>query len=200
MIASGAREILEEYWKSIGGKPVAGAAKPDQNKKRGRQSTGSAKPDTSKRPKMSKSKRKSNGAMEQDTSPAPLTGYTEEGDDAWRAPTPKDGAWDPLVQSVDTVVRENADGELWGYLIWNEKNDDGRFYRSKAKLPTIYRACPQRVRSAYLLDLNGKPANSSFRCCISTRSICERFLNAEQTRWMLTFLQRILDQYQRYSS
>lgn len=93
----------------------------------------------------SKSKRKSNGAMDQDTSPTPLTGYTEEGDDDWKAPTPKDGAWDPLVQSVDTVVKENADNELWGYLIWNEKNEDGRFYRSKAKLSTIYRACPQRV-------------------------------------------------------
>lgn len=152
MTSSGAREILEEYWKSIGGKPVAGAANAEKSKKRGRQSTQGAKPDTSKRPKMSKSKgRKSNGAIDQDTSPAPLTGYTEEGDDAWRAPPPKDGAWDPLVQSVDTVVRENADGELWGYLIWNEKNGDGRFYRSKAKLPTIYRACPQRVRRDLLL-------------------------------------------------
>ena len=137
--------MLEEYWKSIGGKPAVGA-KSEKSKKRGRQSSQGAKPDTSKRPKMSKSKgRKSNGTMEQDASPTPLAGYTEEGDDAWRAPAPKDDAWDPLVQSVDTVVRENADGELWGYLIWNEKNADGRFYRSKAKLPTIYRACPQRV-------------------------------------------------------
>ena len=92
-----------------------------------------------------KSSRKSNGALDQDTEPTPLIGFTDVGDDEWKPPNPKDGAWDCLVQSVDTVVRENTDGELWGYLIWNEKNEDGRFYRSKAKLPTIYRACPQRV-------------------------------------------------------
>ncbi|KAK4692578.1 hypothetical protein P7C71_g4659, partial [Lecanoromycetidae sp. Uapishka_2] len=147
----GAHEILEEYWKSVGGKPVPGKDKSEKPKKRARQSSSSAKPDNSKRPKTekSKSKRKSNGAMEHDTSPAPLTGYTEEGDDDWKAPTPKDGAWDPLVQSVDTVVKENDGSELWGYLIWNEKNADGRFYRSKAKLPTIYRACPQRMLHFY---------------------------------------------------
>lgn len=155
----GAKEILEEYWKNIGGKPVADQPK-SASKKRGRQSTGGKKPDTGKRPKMTKTSRtssgksksrKSNGAVdvEQDGSPIPLIGYTEEGDDDWKAPPAKDGAWDPLVQSVDTVTRENADGELWGYLIWNAKNEDGRFYRSKAKLPVIYRACPQRMLRFY---------------------------------------------------
>ena len=115
------------------------------SKKRARPSTGETKkPEATKRRKS----KKSNG-LEQDQSPNHLVGYTEEGDDDWKAPPPKDGAWDSLVQSVDTVVRENVDGELWGYLIWNEKNDDGRFYRSKAKLPTIYRACPQRMLHFY---------------------------------------------------
>jgi len=86
--------------------------------------------------------------MEQDIDPSPAVGYTEVGHDDWTPPASKDGSWDPLVQSVDTVVRENSDGELWGYLIWNERNHDGRFYRSKAKLPVIYRACPQRVSTS----------------------------------------------------
>lgn len=139
---------MDAYWKSQGGKPAPGAkvsAAAGSVKKRGRQSQGGKTPDTTKRPKMSKRASKSNGAMEQDVDPGPAIGYTEEGDDDWKPPAPHEGAWDPLVQSVDTVVRENSDGELWGYLIWNDKNDDGRCYRSKAKLPTIYRACPQRV-------------------------------------------------------
>ena len=89
--------------------------------------------------------RKSNGAIEQDIEPGGLIGFTEVGEDNWKPPAAKEGSWDNLVQSIDTVVRENSDGELWGYLIWNEKNHEGRFYRSKAKLPVIYKACPQRV-------------------------------------------------------
>ena len=155
----GAKEVLEDYWKGIGGKPIADQPK-SSTKKRGRQSTGENKPDTAKRPKMTKTNRtssgkgkgrKSNGAVdfEQDVSPIPQIGYTDEGDDEWKAPPAKDGAWDPLVQSIDTVTRENSDGELWGYLIWHAKNEDGRFYRSKAKLPVIYRACPQRMLHFY---------------------------------------------------
>ncbi len=131
------------------GKPVP--AEPKSTKKRGRQSTGGGgkQPDTSKRPKMSRKGRKSNGGLEQDTTPTPLIGYTDAGDDDWKPPAPTAGAWDPLVQSVDTVVRENSDGELWGFVIWNDKNEDGRFYRSKAKLPVIYKACPQRMLHFY---------------------------------------------------
>lgn len=90
-----------------------------------------------------------NGSLEQDINPSPMVGFTEVGDDDWKPPPVKDGSWDHLVQSVDTVVRENSDGELWGYLIWNQKSDAGRYYRSKAKLPTIYKACPQRMLHFY---------------------------------------------------
>lgn len=143
---------MEKYWKALpGGKPKPSEKK--DTKKRGRKS-GGKQPDTSKRPKMSKNSKKSNGALDQDSTPTPLIGYTDAGDDDWKPPPANAGAWDPLVQSVDTVVRENNDGELWGYVIWNDKNEDGRFYRSKAKLPVIYRACPQRVRYSRLYPRN----------------------------------------------
>ena len=87
--------------------------------------------------------------MKQDVNPPPTVGLTEVGDDDWKPPPVKDGNWDPLVQSVDTVVRENSNGELWGYLIWNEQSAAGRYYRSKAKMPTIYKACPQRMLHFY---------------------------------------------------
>lgn len=122
----GANDALAEYWASIGGKPVVGE-KPQ--KKRGRQS-GSTKPKPETKAKKQRTTK-------------------EVGDDDWKPPPVKDGSWDPLVQSVDTVVRENSDGELWGYLIWNEQSAAGRYYRSKAKLPAIYKACPQRMLHFY---------------------------------------------------
>ncbi|KAL9099777.1 MAG: hypothetical protein Q9163_004764 [Psora crenata] len=145
----GASEVLKAYWASIGGKPVAGA--PKSSKKRSRQSGASAKgnPDTTKRQRLGKGGRKSNGAIEQDSEPGGLVGFIQVGEDNWKPPTPKDGSWDPLIQGIDTVIRENNDGELWAYMIWNEKNEAGRFYRSRARLPVIYKACPQRMLHFY---------------------------------------------------
>ena len=137
--------MLDEYWAAI--KKEGGGEKPV--KKRGRQSNSAAKatPDVSekKRRRTSKGGRKSNGAPPQDTDVGALIGFADVGEDTWKPPTAKSGSWDDLVQSIDTVVREGADGALWAYLIWNEKNDKGRFYRSKAQLPMVYKACPQRV-------------------------------------------------------
>lgn len=146
---------MTEYWDSLSGKPNPMVSE-KPTKKRGRQSNPSTKADSE--PKTNKKRRTSNkgarntsrnGTLKQDVNPSPLVGFTEVGDDDWKPPPVKDGSWDPLVQSVDTVVRENSDGELWGYLIWNEKSTAGRYYRSKAKLPTIYKACPQRMLHFY---------------------------------------------------
>lgn len=129
----------------IGGKPLPGQDE-KYTKKRGRQSTGAAKEGATKRQRTGKGAQKSNGAVEQDVDPGPMYGHTEVEDDSpWKPPPAKDGSWDPLVQSVDTVIRDNTDGELWGYLLWKEMSEEGRFYRSKARLETIYKACPQRV-------------------------------------------------------
>ena len=144
----GAREILKGYLKGLpDGKAEPGA--PKSSKKRGRQSTGGKQVETTKRSRTSKGGRKSNGDLDQDTTPTPLIGYTEVGDDDWKPPAANAGSWDPLVQSVETVMREGEDGALWGYLIWNHKSEDGRFYRSKAKLSALYRACPQRMLHFY---------------------------------------------------
>lgn len=71
----------------------------------------------------------------------------EVGDDDWNPPKVKKDSWDDKLQSVDTIEKDD-DGVLWAYLLWNDKNDDGRFYRSKAKLATCKIACPQRVSLA----------------------------------------------------
>ena len=138
---SGARLILEAYWKKIGGKPTV----PTRiSKKRSRQSlSGNGASDT---PKKQKRGRKSNqGTVSLDQTPEPPAGFTQVGDDDWQPPPPNKDAWDPLVQAIDTIERDEQQ-ELWAYLVWNDKNADGRFYRSKARVPTCNQACPQRVR------------------------------------------------------
>ncbi|KAI4247435.1 MAG: hypothetical protein L6R40_001383 [Gallowayella cf. fulva] len=145
----GAREVLEAYWESIGGKPVPTPKQPKSTgKKRGRQSTGSTKP--AKKPK--KAGRKSASAAQDydddEGSPDGPVGFTNVNSDTWIPPKPDDNAWDPLVMNVDTIEKDDK-GELWAYLVWNEKNDDDRFNRSKARLATCNKACPQRMLQFY---------------------------------------------------
>ncbi|KAL9598493.1 MAG: hypothetical protein Q9219_004466 [cf. Caloplaca sp. 3 TL-2023] len=124
----GAREILEAYWASIGGKPTR-KPKPAP-KKRGRQSTGSQ-IEPAKKQKRGRKSAPVNTDLE--TTPEPPIGYSDVNPDTWKPPAPNDNAWDPLIMNVDTIEKDN-EGELWAYLVWNEKNEDGRFNRSKARL------------------------------------------------------------------
>lgn len=176
LIYSGARGVLEAYWKKIGGKPVRApkaAATVSASKKRGRASTTSeTKATPRKEPKERKDpapkrQRQSLGrapkedkeekvevgqASEEagdDKTPEPVPGYIEVGTDDWRPPKPTAGAWDKHIQAVDTIEKDDA-GKLWAYLLWTQQNADGYFYRNKAKLETCYVACPQRVCPLFL--------------------------------------------------
>lgn len=145
---SGAREILEAYWEKIGGKPEPKVKEPKSTgKKRGRQSTGSAVEPTKKQQKKG---RKSTSALQDNTNDDnddfPV-GYADA-PDSWEPPNPNDNAWDPLLMQVDTIEKDN-NGDLWAYLAWNEKNEDGRFKRSKARLTTCRKACPQKMLDFY---------------------------------------------------
>lgn len=175
-IYSGARGVLEAYWKKIGGKPVRpgkAATTVSTSKKRGRASTASeTKTTPRKEPKerkdpVTKRQRQSLGRTpkeekgveaeadeasddgEDDKTPEPVPGYIEVGSDDWRPPKPTAGAWDKHIQAVDTIEKDDA-GKLWAYLLWTQQNADGYFYRNKAKLETCYVACPQRVSPLFM--------------------------------------------------
>lgn len=78
------------------------------------------------------------------TSPDP-DDYTDIlGPDEWKPPRASSGAWEDSVKTVETVETDN-DGVLWVFLSWNEKSEDGRFLRNKAKASLCYKACPQKV-------------------------------------------------------
>ena len=142
----GARDLLEAYWISIGGKPVPGTKEKPAGKKRGRQSTGTIQPAAKKQKKPG---RKSTSALEDpDATPEPPKGYQDVNPDTWKPPPPHDNAWESLVMNVDTIEKDDR-GELWAFLVWNEKNEDDRFNRSKAKLATCNKACPQKMLRFY---------------------------------------------------
>ena len=164
---SGSRELLEQYWALIGGKPTTGT----EMEKKGR-GKGLPRPTNSTKglsPRTKPHKRSKAGFKDEDSeSPAPkkqkrgrksliespygdtpeFVGYVEQGEDDWKPPPPRERAWEPLLQKVDTI-EETDTGERWAYLCWNDKNSDGRFYRSKAKLPTVYKAAPQKMLFFY---------------------------------------------------
>lgn len=70
--------------------------------------------------------------------------YVEQETDDWKPPRPGDGTWDPILWEVETIEQDEH-GDRWAYLCWNEKNVDGRSYRSKARLATVHKAAPQKI-------------------------------------------------------
>lgn len=145
-------DILEAYWKKLGGKPIPLVSKPPA-KKRGRQSTGRT---SSLNGGAARKRRKSGDGSEADASarrsntdddlnsPGPDE-YTDIlGPDEWTPPTASSGSWEEPIRTVETVEADD-DGRLWVFLSWNLQNEDGRFLRNKVKATTCYRACPQRV-------------------------------------------------------
>ena len=123
-----AHDILQEYIRSIGGKPAV----PERGgKKRGRPSEGNGNtPDTAKKP--AKKGRVSQNATKAN-SPTDTPSGDKPGD--WKPPK---GSWEGKVQGVDTIEQAD-DGELQVYLMWN----DGK--KSKHPIKVCYDRCPQTV-------------------------------------------------------
>ena len=128
--------------------PSARKAAKSAGKKRGRASTGTIAEPAQKKAKKRPGRKSASAAQDPDATPEPPAGYTNVDADTWKPPAPNDNAWDPLVMNIDTIEKD-GNNELWAYLVWNEKNDDGRYNRSKARLATCNKACPQRMLQFY---------------------------------------------------
>ena len=142
---SGARELLLDYFNSIGGRPVKGDP---PAKKRGRQSTGKSNtPDTaSKRTRTARSstgagsRKKHVGKDQSEDLDIP------DVDPDWSPPASGPSTWENDVLSVETIEGDDETDEMWAYLLWTAKGKDGNWIRTRAKLKTCYLCCPQRVR------------------------------------------------------
>ena len=142
----GAKELLQEYWEAIGGEP-----QPAQKgaKKRGR--TSIAKSESISTPDQPLKKLKA------ETSTGKKSGRGRRkkevlGSDAdepmiaddWKPPAATPGAWEDEVLNIETI-EGNDDDEKYAYLQWAAQDEKGKWRQSKAKLSTVYIACPQRV-------------------------------------------------------
>ena len=117
MSRSGAVEVLNEYFDSIGGRPQLG----QKPKKRGRKKSSAV------------------GGSERGTPSAPAKRIKKEKE--W---SPPPGSWENDVQQIETVdenVNElTGKKERWAFVLWHNGS------RTQHPLDMIYRKCPQKVR------------------------------------------------------
>ncbi|KAH7367633.1 heterochromatin protein one [Plectosphaerella cucumerina] len=125
-LIEGAAEILEEYYKTHGGKDTiieqSGRAK--SGKKRPRGSTGG--------PAPAGAKRRRNGAA--NGSP-PASGTAN----AWKPPS---GSWEDEIETIDACEDEES-GKLIVYLNWKAG------HKTKHTTDVIYKRCPQKMLQFY---------------------------------------------------
>ena len=178
-ISSGAADILDRYFKKIGGRPTSDGRPKDQ-KKRGRKS-GSAleSPD----PPLKKMKtqvpvrkgRPSRGSMKAED-------YTEEKlawptvDDSWKPPKVGKDTWEDILLSVEAIHQEEMpktkESPLWAYVEWAILDDNGKRRTSKVLLESVHKAAPQAVSG----HESGKWSTAwltVYRQSGSTRHICK---------------------------
>ncbi|KAM5436123.1 hypothetical protein McanCB21832_002944 [Microsporum canis] len=122
-LLDGAQEVLQEYFKKIGGRPE----KPTKKRKSLAEKASST-PD-----KPAKKGRKVNsvnvGTPDREASPEDLPDWVPTTDD-----------WDNELQYISTISRDPDGDGLVVYLEWK----NGR--KSRASLQTCYERCPQKVR------------------------------------------------------
>ncbi|KAL4978637.1 hypothetical protein BDW66DRAFT_129218 [Aspergillus desertorum] len=129
----GAQEILNEYFKLIGGRPQ----KPSKKRK----STGRPPKAASVEKSEPKRRRRSRAASTEETNAAEEKEKVKVKESVAPNWVPKSKNWENEVKAVDTIVRE--DGGLVAYLHW--KNDK----KSKVSIETCYDRCPRKMLKFY---------------------------------------------------
>ncbi|KAL3491313.1 hypothetical protein BJX62DRAFT_237237 [Aspergillus germanicus] len=128
-LLEGAKEVLDEYFKGLGGRPE----KPEPKK---RKSMGRPPKSTPEKPEPRK-RRKSRADTETDAT----EDKEKEKDSKVPDWVPKSKNWENEVKAVDTIVRER-DG-LVAFLHWN--NDK----KSKVSIEMCYEKCPRKMLKFY---------------------------------------------------
>lgn len=117
-----AKEVIQEYFDLIGGRPVKPGAKK-------RKSTASAGPRTPDRAPAKKTKKEQPILKEQTPS--------ESSNDTW---VPKGKNWENDAMIVDTIIKDEKSDTLYAMVSWN----NGK--KSKVSLHLAYQRMPQKVR------------------------------------------------------
>ena len=151
VVFSGAKELLQAYFDSLGGRPVRGDSKPkSETKKRGRKSLAkSGSPEEegpAKKQKTEKPARKSDGRGRgrRKSSPAGGVPLSKPKKDNWEPPKVGPSTWEEGVVAVETIEGDDKNRKF-AYLRWADIDEEGKQHTSKVRLETAYIACPQAV-------------------------------------------------------
>ena len=163
---SGAKEILDAYYKKIGGRPRKNAAKPvaKAGPGRKRKSMGETKETSAAAKPTEQKRRRKSSAPATEEPPAEMAADSEEDDLSW---TPKGKDWGSQLEKVDTIIRDQDSKLLFAFLLWK----NGK--RSRVALETCYDRCPRQVSVFNQHIPKGRILTVCPRCSNSTRIICK---------------------------
>lgn len=132
----GAKDVLQAYYKAIGGRPKNPVTKPGPKAGPGRKRKSMADNKTSTPATASAS---NDSKKQKKVSPNASDTPAEEDsleDSSW---VPKGKNWDKEIESVDTIIRDPDNQGLYAFLLWN----NGK--RSRVAIESCYDKCPRKV-------------------------------------------------------
>lgn len=141
-LKEGAEDILNTYYKKIGGRPTK-PEKPAKGPGRKRKSMAEKKETPATKPAETKRRRQS--APKQEANDKKTDGNTpeESEEDEPSDWVPEGANWEKEVKSVDTIIRDSKDKQLYALLLWN--NDK----RSRIHVQSCYEKCPMKMLKFY---------------------------------------------------
>ncbi|KAJ5287454.1 hypothetical protein N7478_003140 [Penicillium angulare] len=140
-LMDGAKDVVEQYYKKIGGRPDKPSSKAAPKAGRKRKSLGETKstaPPASQN--ESKKRRKSAPRTPASETPALTEDNSDEDTENW---LPKGNNWDREVNCVDTIVRGEDNKTLFALLLWT----NGK--KTKVSVETCYDKCPKKMLRFY---------------------------------------------------
>lgn len=136
-----APDVLEEYYKKLGGRPQKPTAKPGPKAGPGRKRKATAdSKSVTPSATAAEPKRRRKSAKDEETPPE------TEGDEDKEDWVPKGKDWDQELRTVDTIIRDPESGGLFAFLLWN----NGK--RSRVSIESCYEKCPRKVSRHSLGD------------------------------------------------
>ena len=133
----GAKEILDEYFRKLGGRPEKPQPQPKKRKSMGRPPKST--PEKMPEPKKRRKSRAETATETPDEEQADdKDGNESDGTSTWM---PKSRNWEGEVDSVETIIRQPGTSNLLAFLNWK----NGK--KSKVSIQLCYDKCPKKVRS-----------------------------------------------------
>jgi len=139
----GAEDILNAYYKKIGGRPekhTKAAKGPGRKRKSMTEKKEPPAPAATETKRRRQSAPKAEG--KKDTKAEGKTS-AESDDDEPSDWVPKSKDWEKEVKSVDTIIRDPSDQQLYALLLWN----NGK--RSRISIKSCYDNCPLKMLKFY---------------------------------------------------